>query len=186
MTGSLEQRTAALIQSHQVRLARAVVRQIQVLVPRYRAMDASIIEKNVLTLLGGVVVLLDKGDDRKLLGVVQPIVHIRSMGGFSTADFVLAVMCFFPVVRHFMLERMPAAEALPAYDALETVALPLVGRFVSLYEAASADNQPVRAGPINTPAPGSFFGNDQLFPLSVERVTGGDDEESTVRDQRRR
>lgn len=184
MPSTLEQTTAALIQSHQVRLARAVARQIQALVPRYRDVDQTIMEKNILTLLGGVVVLLEKGDERKLLGVVGPIAHIRSMAGFSTADFVLAVMCFFPVIRRFLMERLTTTEALAAYDAVERVALPLVGRFVTVFENAAAEHQAPRdAAALPT---SGFFSGDTLFPLSVERVTGGDDEESTVRDNRRR
>jgi hypothetical protein len=175
---NVEQKTAALIQSHQVRLARAVVRQIHLLVPKYRLVDAQAMEKNVLAQLQGVVVILERGDERKLLSVVEPLVQIRSMSGFDISEFLLAYLCFLPVTRRFFMERLPLGEALASYEVVENLALPLLGRFMALFHAAAAENaQPPRPHT-------AFFTELPLQPLSVERVTGGDEEESTIRDFR--
>ncbi|MBI5494439.1 MAG: hypothetical protein HY904_05385 [Deltaproteobacteria bacterium] len=173
---------AQLLKSHQVRISRALARQIQQMVPRYREVDAGLLEKNILTLMDGMHALLERGDDRKLMGVVEYVVQIRSIGGFQTGEFMLACLCFLPVMRRFLADKLPMAQAVAAYEAVENAALPLVARLIPLYEkAATAFHQTETPPEVDIAA---LRGSGSTLAFRVESVTGGDEEETTEIDLR--
>jgi hypothetical protein len=168
---------AAFLKSHQVRIARATVRQVQGLVPRYRQVDSAVLEKNIGTLLAGAQVLLERGDDTKLMGMMEYIMQIRTLGGFQTSEFVLACMSFLPVMRRFLFERLPHPQAMEAYEAVEGVSLPFLGRVVSVYEKAL---ESLQEGDTPVPMEIARLWPSRLSPVVVEQVTGGDDEETEL------
>ena len=45
------------------------------------------------------------------------------LSGFQTGEFLMAVMSFLPVMRRFLVEKLPLKEAMEAYEAVEAIAL---------------------------------------------------------------
>lgn len=168
--------TAKLLKSHKVRIAKAMARQVQSLVARYRNVDQTVLEKNLATLMDAGYLLFSAGDESRLMMVMQHIMQIRSLGGFQTSEFLLACMSFLPVMRRLLFEKLPVAQALAEYEAVETVALPFFGRFVSLFEEAQAQWQE-DATPVDL---ARRFG--PMGSVAVEAVVGDDDVELTVWD----
>ncbi|MEW5850895.1 MAG: hypothetical protein AB2A00_19065 [Myxococcota bacterium] len=166
-------RAAALMKSHHVRISQAIARQLVRLVPRYRQVDQTALERNLSSLLGGVEVLLEKGEDQRLMQLIEDVALLRQSSGFTLQDFVMAGMSFLPVLRRFFMERCSITEGLEAYEAVETVALPVLGRAASLYLDVGEDTEPM-----GRPA---FLGKGKrppFEPMLIESVTG---DESTER-----
>lgn len=133
-------------------LAKVTVRQIKHVVPRYRDMDDLPLERNISLLLRGVVQLLEKSDERWLVSVVRDVAQLRALGGFTTSDFLMAGLCFLPVIRSLLVRKVaPAEEALRLYDEVEAVAIPFLGRITAMFESvalpsmAEADDDQVAA-----------------------------------------
>jgi len=168
---------AALLKSHNVRIARAIARQTQGLVDRYRTMDISILEKNISVTLSGAQVLLETGDETKMMKTLEYVVQIRTISGFQTADFLMAWLNFLPVMRRFLLERLPVKQAMAEYDVVEAIALPMMGRVVTMFEEAQKAFEESE-----TPVPVEFAKvfPTALRPVKVEAVTGEDNEETEV------
>jgi len=125
------QQAAEILERHREGVAVAVARQIRSSVPRYRMVDKQAVANNVKDVLDGVRVLLTRGDERQVMGVLNYIMDIRRISGFSVGDFLVAVLCALPVVRRFFIAKAISAEAgLKLYEAFEAQVLPLYGRVV--------------------------------------------------------
>jgi hypothetical protein len=134
------QLAARLIAQHGPLLSRAVARQIRQVVPRYRLVDDTALERNIGTLMRGIQRLLDTDDDSGLISLVKDTAQMRTMAGFDGADMVMAGMCFLTVIRRALLERVqPLQEALRTYDAVEAVAIPFFGRLSRLFQSMGQD-----------------------------------------------
>lgn len=165
---------ARLIKGHKVRLARAIARQIQQIVPRYREMDSTALERNLGTLLSATETFLENGDDRQLIDLTRNVMELRAVSGFALGDFVMATACWLPVLRRFILERSASVdEGLRVYESVEAVALPLMGRIADLYQQIGNEvpEDPAEAFERFFRAAGKFV------PASIERVQGDDSDE---------
>jgi hypothetical protein len=168
-------RIVTLLRGHRVRIARALVRQVRALVPRYEQLDTSAQERNFLSLLLGVERLLEYGDDAPLLEVAGHIAQLRASMGFRVEDFSIASTCFLPVIRRFILEHAPELrEGLEDYEAFESVALPFIGRAASIFMDAAED--PTQPNAVRAKKTLS----QPVRPIRIERVTGTEEEESTI------
>lgn len=106
--------------------------------------------------------------------------------GFRIDDWVLAGLAFLPVLRRFIIENSKhVEEGIDDYEAIEAIALPLLGRAASIFldaaedptvpnsrrdNAQGAQTQPDRARAIGS-----------MQRLRIERVTGTEEEEETYR-----
>ena len=168
-----------LIRSHRVRIARALVRQVRVLVPRYAQLDSSAQERNFIALLVAVERLLESGDDALLMEVTAQVAQLRASMGFQIEDFTAAALAFLPVMRRFLVEHSASAiKGLDEYEEFEALALPVLGRVGSVFLDADEDvtlPSSTKKEPRKKIAPG------RLVPIRIERVSGSaEEEESTV------
>jgi hypothetical protein len=178
------QLAAQLIRSHHLRISQAIARQLQRTVPRYRQVDASVLERNIATIMGGVQQLLEHGSEERLLRIVADVAQLRQMSGFKLPEFLVASLCFLPVIRRFLIERSgDLQEGLARYEAVEAIALPLMGRVATIFMDAAEDTQPnsetafLLAGEKGRPRAAV------PMPFEIEAVTG--DEQVELRRPRR-
>jgi hypothetical protein len=182
-----QERVVALIGSHRVRIARALVRQIRTLSPRYGTIDSAALEQSLLRILSVVSHFLQTGDDGSLRNLTTHTAQLRQALGFSVDDFMSAGLAFLPVMRRFLLEHARTIETgLADYEAFEAVAIPLIAELARMFRVAGAVNA----------KQGDHYGfdddddNDITLPnrlavvgkpgaFKIERVVGGDDEELT-------
>lgn len=127
-------RAAQLMSEHHQRIAQAVVRQQQRLIPRYRQMNVHVLERNMTTILGGLQQLAEMGSDRRLMQILSDVAQIRQLGGVTLPEFLTAALCFLPVLRRFFMEKTgDAAEAMQVYASVEAIAVPLMARISAMY-----------------------------------------------------
>ena len=128
-----------MIESHKAAVARAIAQQIQQTVPRYQRVDDVALKKSVESLLGGVGPLMD-GRPEVFEPLVDSVAQLRRTTGFELSDFILAALCFLPVLRKFFCSRGGDLRAgLERYAALESVVVPFVGRVITLFLDADQD-----------------------------------------------
>lgn len=164
---------ARLLKPHHDRIAQAVARQIRRTVPRYEQVEPIALERNLKTVLRGVQRLLEQGDGATLLRVLEDVAQLRSSTGFQVSELLLAAMCFNPVVRRFLVGSAPTVgEGLAAWEAVESVTLPLFGQLVDLF-LDSEDEVTPPFGHRLPPTTSDGF----LLPLTIESVL--EDEEIT-------
>ncbi len=174
------ERVVVLLGSHKVRIARALVRQMRGLSPRYAALEQTALEENLVRLLGLIARFLETGDESSLKSHASYTAQLRQALGFELKDFMLANLSFMPVLRRFLVESAPTVEqGLADYEALEAVALPLLANAASLFEAAGAefdeDDEDITVPTVKRSSLGSMGGS----PFSIEQVTGGAEDEMT-------
>ncbi len=181
-----QERVVALIGSHRVRIARALVRQIRTLSPRYGTIDSAALEQSLLRILSVVSHFLQTGDDASLRNLTTHTAQLRHALGFRVDDFMSAGLAFLPVMRRFLLEHARTVEAgLADYEAFEAVAIPLIAELARMFRVAGAVNaQADHYGfdedddnDITLPNRLAVVGKPGAF--KIERVVGGDDEELT-------
>ncbi|MFH1811360.1 MAG: hypothetical protein ABIJ09_21650 [Pseudomonadota bacterium] len=123
---SREART--LLARQRIPIACAVARQIQQTVPSYQAIDGIQLARGVSNVLDAVVRLLDGGDYRVLMDVLDVLKKQRHEQGFKDSDFLVAVLCGLPVIRRFFLNHASALRTgLALFEEVERVLLPLYG-----------------------------------------------------------
>jgi len=179
---------ADLLHQHQERISRSAARHIRALVPRYRDLDATALERNMRTLVRGMEHLLRRGDETRLVTVVEDIVELRATSGFHMNETLMAGMCLMPVLRRFFVQAVPDTRtALAYYDVVEELGLPVIAALAEAFAAAERAREENRDDP-------DVFKETFLSAMSEE---GGavtpfpfaplfdDDEEDTVRSARR-
>lgn len=164
------QLAARLLKPHHERIAQAVARQIRRTVPRYEQVEPVALERNLKTVLGGIQRLLEKGDAATLLRVVEDVAQLRSSTGFQASEFLVAGMCFLPVVRRFLIgSASTPGEGLAAYEAVESISLPLFGQLVDLF--LDAEEETTAPTGLRLPTTREGF----LLPLTIESVLEEDE-----------
>ncbi len=183
-------RVVALIQSHRVRIARALVRQIRTLSPRYATVDPDALEQSLQRILSVVAHFLQTGDDASLRNITNHTAQLRQALGFRVDDFMSAGLAFLPVMRRFLLEHARSIEeGLADYETFEAVAIPLLAELARMFRIAAAENAEA-FGAITSDDDDEFSDDDITLPnrladvgrpgaFKIERVVGGDDEEFT-------
>jgi len=131
-----------LFANRRLQLACAVARQVQATVPRYRSVDALAMARNIDHVLRAVEMLLKSNDDHTLIEVLGQLKQRRTGQGFSSSDFLVAVLCTLPVIRRFFSNHASSPErGLRYYEEVEAVLLPFYGRWAAAQEAdAFADD----------------------------------------------
>ncbi len=168
------ERVVELLGSHKVRIARALVRQMTTLSPRYAGLEQKALEENLIRLLTLTARFLETGDDSSLRNHTAYTAQLRQALGFRVGDFMLATFSFMPVLRRFLVESAPDLKSgLENYEALEAVAIPLMANAAALFNEAADDglDDDDDITVPNQKRPGS------LSQWSIERVTGSADEE---------
>jgi hypothetical protein len=134
-----------LIREHADSSARASVVLIRSLRKSYdRVPDADLHESVKGTLLA-VADYLEKKDDAVVIDLVEAIIASRKDGGLEALDFAVMSHCYMPPLRHHFAQHAPnLADALAAFDVVESIALPLMERLLSVAV------KPVRGSPFLT------------------------------------
>jgi hypothetical protein len=162
-------RAARMLKPRQADLARAVARQLQRTVPRYKDVEPVAMEKNITAILIALDPLLKRGSEATLRAVVNDVAQLRSAGGFGVDELVMAGLCFLPVLRRYLVSmHADPIEGLEAYEAVEAVTLPLIGHVAAYLQDASEATDP-----------GAW--SDISFPLFIEEL---EDDEVTVKNLR--
>lgn len=168
------ERVVILLGSHKVRIARALVRQMRGLSPRYASLEAGALEENLVRLLGLIARFLETGDDSSLRSHTSYTAQLRHALGFQLRDFMLANLSFMPVLRRFLVESAPTLEqGLADYEALEAVALPMMANAATLFEEAATEFDDDDDITLPNQKRGSLRGS----AFSIERVTGSAEDE---------
>ncbi len=161
-------RAARLLKPRQGDLARAVARQLQRTVPRYKNVERVAMEKNITAILMALEPLLKRGSEATLRSVVNDVAQLRSAGGFGVDELVMAGLCFLPVLRRYLVSmHADPLEGLECYEAVEAVTLPLIGHVAAYLQDASEATDPGAFQPLWSEMP---------FPLAIEEL----DEEDEV------
>jgi hypothetical protein len=143
-----KEKTLELLQANRSRIAYAVSRQIQTLVPKYRDLDTVALAHNLETVLKGFESLLQNNKPDNLFGAVSMIADVRRVSGFGIRDMTVAGLCFLPVIRRFMIRESGTIErGLERYELVEAVALPLFGQVIPLFLNIPEDTLSVTKGP---------------------------------------
>jgi hypothetical protein len=176
------ERVVALISSHRVRIARALVRQIRSLSSQYRTVEPAALEMSLQRILVVIARFLETGDEKALMATTTNTAQLRQALGFRVDDFMSAGLSFLPVMRRFIIEHAKdIREGLDDYEAFEAVAIPLLAALVRVFRHAGADHSGIDddddADDItipNKPRPTTAT----LLPFAIERVTGPASEET--------
>lgn len=132
---SREART--LLARQRIPIACAIARQIQQTVPSYQAVDGIDLARRVSNVLDATSRLLDGGDYRVLMDVLDVLKRQRHEQGFKDSDFLVAVLCALPVIRRFFLSHASSiGTGLQLFEEVERVLLPLYGYLVQSDVAA--------------------------------------------------
>lgn len=170
------ERVIVLLNSHKVRIVRALVRQMRALSPRYASVEQHALEASLQRLMGLVTRYLQTGDDGSIREYTLHTAQLRQALGFKADDFMLAGLSWLPVMRRFLVEQAPSVEqGLDDYEAFEAVAIPLLAQSVILFRSAGDefDDADEATLPNARPQPG------RLSLFSIERVTGSAEDEFT-------
>ena len=132
MTDTAARTALELLRLNKKPLAGAIVRQLKSTIERYGSVDAEAMSRNVLRLLDGIEVVLDKGDLKTLQRVTSDTVALRASSGFGVDELVTAGVCFLPVMRRFFVDHSrDIGTGLDAYEHLESLVLPMFGWIAS-------------------------------------------------------
>lgn len=169
------ERVVELLGSHKIRIARALVRQMRSLSPRYAALEAIALEENLVRLLTLIARFLETGDESSLRTHTAYTAQLRQALGFELADFMLANLSFLPVLRRFLVESAPTiAEGLADFEALEAVALPIMANAAVIFSASGEEHD---EDDDDITLPNARRPMLSRSGFSIERVTGSADEE---------
>ena len=127
-------------EDHQA-IANAITKQIHATVPAYADVASEAMARNIDLILGGAARYLETRQEERLMGALTMVMDLRRAGGFSVNDFVVAILCAFPVLRRYFLRNTShLAEGLATYEAYEALTLPLVGRVASSFSQMADEN----------------------------------------------
>jgi hypothetical protein len=157
-------RLVGLLRTHRVRIARAMARQVRSLSPRYQQVEVEALERSFYGLGAAIERLFESGDHAELLDRTVFTAQLRAQLGFQLEDLTLAGICYFPVIRRFLLDHSANIDdALDDLEDFDRAAIPLFARAVTMFRDAS-----------DATVPGNFA------PFAVENVVGQEDEEQTA------
>ena len=176
------ERVVELLTSHKVRIARALMRQMRALSPRYASLEQTALEASLLRFVAVTARFLQTGDDGTLREQTLHTAQLRQALGFKADDFMLAGLSFLPVLRRFLVEHAPSVQqGLDDYETFEAIAIPVLAESVVLFREAGSDdlaNDDDEDDPTVPNARRSMLGS-KLSPFSIERVTGSAEDERT-------
>jgi hypothetical protein len=173
------ERVVELLTSHKVRIARALVRQMRSLSPRYAGLEQGALEGSLLRFVAMTAQFLKTGDNANLREQTLHTAQLRQALGFKADDFMLAGLSFLPVMRRFLLEHASSLpEGIEDYELFEAEAIPLLAESVILFNDASDgldddDDDPT----VPNVKRASLSRSRSTF--SIERVTGSAEDELT-------
>jgi len=177
-------RTVALLNSHRTRVARALVRQIRTLSPRYATVEPSALEMSLQRTIMVVSRYLETGDDKALKATTMNTAQLRQALGFRVDDFMAAGLAFLPVVRRFIIEHASDLRTgLEDYEAFESVAIPLLAELARVFRHAGAAASHDEFADLNDDDNDDITipnrtRQDSVVPFQIERVTGPDSDET--------
>jgi len=172
------ERVVDLLTSHKVRIARALVRQMRALSPRYASLEPGALEGSLLRFVAMTAHFLKTGDNASLREQTVHTAQLRQALGFKADDFMLAGLSFLPVMRRFLVEHAPSvAQGLDDYELFEAEAIALLAESVILFNDAS-DGLDDDEDPTVPNVPRASLSRSRS-PFSIERVTGSADDEFT-------
>ena len=176
------ERVVALIQSHRVRIARALVRQIRSLSSRYRTVEPAALEMSLQRILVVIARYLETGDDQALTATASNTAQLRQALGFRVDDFMAAGLSFLPVMRRFIVEHAKdIRQGLDDYEAFESVAIPLLAELARVFRHAGVDHSGISSDDDDDDditIPNQPRAKRTLLPFAIERVVGPQSEES--------
>lgn len=168
------ERVVELLGSHKIRIARALVRQMRALSPRYATLEAVALEENLVRLLTLISRFLETGDESSLVNHTAYTAQLRQALGFTVRDFMMANLSFLPVLRRFLIESAASLEeGLADYEALEAVAIPLMATSAAAFEQAAVGDDDDE----DITIPNQKRATLTKSSFNIERVTGSADEE---------
>lgn len=136
-------RVVSLLASHRIRIARAWARQARAVVPRYRDVEDTALERNLANLVGAFEKVLAGGEERQLLQAAGGVAQMRLAAGFAVPDLLVATVCFLSVMRRFLVDRAPTVEeGLDDFEAIEAVCLPLLNKVSTVFLQSQSDTMP--------------------------------------------
>jgi hypothetical protein len=171
------ERVVQLINSHRVRIARALARQIRALSHQYRTIELEALEASLQRLLVVIARFLETGDGTALRSAATNVAQLRQALGFRVDDFLLAGLSFMPVMRRFILEHArDTREGLADYEAFEAAAIPLIAELARVFRHAGADSHDA-ADSLGDDITVPNAARTNARPFSIERVVGDSSEE---------
>lgn len=180
----LKERAAEMIEKSRERLARAVGRQIQATVPKYNDIDVDALSGNLNTILRCVGPLL-KGDPGKLIPVIETIAQLRTAAGFQASEFVLAGICFMPVLRRFFWAKADThEEGIALYEVVEAVILPFLGRTMGIFINAHVEEtapEGISTEKFLEMLTDTGSGSSPFLPIEIASIDDSDEETITQR-----
>ncbi len=176
------ERVVALINSHRVRIARALVRQIRSLSSLYRTVEPAALEMSLQRILVVIARFLETGDEKALMATTTNTAQLRQALGFRVDDFMAAGLSFLPVMRRFIVEHArDLREGLDDYEAFEAVAIPLLAELARVFRHANVEHSGIDDDDDDDDditIPNKPRAQLTLAPFAIERVTGDASEES--------
>ena len=149
-----------MIRQDHLAIAQAIAQQIQNTVPSYHEVDRVAMTRNIDLILGGAARFLETRQENRLMGVLAMVMDLRQAGGFGVGEFIVAILCAFPVLRRYFLRNAQSLpEGIAIYEAYEALTLPLVGRVAAKFGQLSDDNNTI---PDAIPIEAIFGGLSQL------------------------
>lgn len=116
-----------LLAERRTEIAQAIVRLARRLEPRWSNVPQAVAEASAATQLRTVEKFLRTGDASELLSTVRQLMTLRQHSGFGVGDFAVKSHAYLPVIRKvFLRVKHPTADAMRAYDVVESAMLPLI------------------------------------------------------------
>lgn len=172
-----------LFANRRLQLACAVARQVQATVPRYRAIDALTLARNIDRVLQAVQQLLQNSDEQTLCEVLGRLRQRREGEGFSGGDFLVAVLCTLPVIRRFYCNHASSPETgLRFYEEVEAVLLPFYGRWAAHEENAFDTDErtaPLATSPLAADLPDPQAHAGKLLAFRIMTIDDADNDHLT-------
>lgn len=131
-----------LLQEHAEEIADLIVAQARQVAPSMGLVEADVGRQSVSGMMRSLAQVLDGAPPSTFLAVVETLVQIRAAVGVTREDFVAASYTYLPCVRWVFMEKAKSPlEGVYAYEEVESVAIPLLGKLASVI--AYVDNEKV-------------------------------------------
>lgn len=136
------QMAVALLQNHHKKVAQSVARQMLRTIPRYQFLGEDVLYRSTDQLVVALIEYLETGNPTSLRKMSEDMMELRRIGGFASAELLMAGMCFFPVLRRFFIRKAERSRiGLELYDEVEKKLFPVfVGLATKMAQEVQTDD----------------------------------------------
>ena len=169
-----------LLREHGHEIGVAVHKLVVKLDPKWAGVEREAFAGNAGSLLSAIDTYLSGGDVEIIFRFARDAMRIRKLSGFTGTDFNVLMHTYLPVLRKAFMARAPTPrQGLAAYEAAESVMLPIVTRLVEAIARIDEITTPDAQPPFHGRPFEAVSVNEQLPEFMLPEYEDDDDDEPT-------